>query len=123
MATTKTGGSGKASPETAEPTRAPARRHDDTIGPQTRTTADQPTKPKVGGSLRNEVLLPFGIGAVAVFVSIGIVAAGASQLGAPVVPIVAAAAIVLIAGLMAYVAWILQNAAARPLARVRAALR
>jgi diguanylate cyclase (GGDEF)-like protein len=102
--------------------RQPIRRREDRVGRQTRTPAEAPQRARVGGRLRNEILIPVGIGAVAALLSVGIVAAAASKAGLPVVPIVGVAGLVLIAALMAYVAWIVDGAAIRPLERVRAAL-
>src|SRR5687768_15757474 len=101
---------------------SPVRRRDDTIGPQTRNAANQPAEPKVGGKLRNEILLPLGIGAVALAGCLGIVGAASRKVGGPTVVLSVIAAAVLIFGLMVYVAWILEGVASRPLARVRNAL-
>jgi diguanylate cyclase (GGDEF)-like protein len=101
--------------------RQPIRRREDRVGRQTRT-AYAPERTKVGGRLRNEILIPIGIGAAAALGSAGIVAAAAMKAGVPVVPVVGAAGLLLIAGLMAYVAWIVEGAAIRPLSRVRGAL-
>src|SRR4051794_4504512 len=100
----------------------PPRRRDDKLGPMTRSAANQPTKPKRGGRLRNELAIPLAVGGATLLAAVGIVAAGASKLGAPLVPVVAVAGVLLMAGLVAYVAWIVETAASRPLARVRTAL-
>ena len=101
---------------------APARRRDDTIGPQTRGAANQPSEPKVGGRLRNEILVPLGIGAVALAGCLGIVGAASREVGGPTLLLSLAAAAILIVGLMVYIAWIVDGIASRPLARVRTAL-
>jgi diguanylate cyclase (GGDEF)-like protein len=101
---------------------SPVRRRDDSLPPVTRSAANQPSNPKLGGTLRNEVVLPVGIGSGAAFAGLGIVAAAASHAGLPLVPVVALAGVLMIAGLLAYVAWIVNSAAAKPLARVRTAL-
>src|SRR4051795_2221828 len=100
----------------------PPRRRDDKLGPMTRSAANQPTKPRRGGRLRNELAIPLAVGGATLLAAVGIVAAGASKLGAPLVPVVAVAGVLLMAGLVAYVAWIVETAASRPLARVRTAL-
>src|SRR4051794_35880106 len=100
----------------------PPRRRDDKLGPMTRSAANQPTKPRLGGRLRNELAIPLAVGGATLLAAVGIVAAGASKLGAPLVPVVAVAGVLLMAGLVAYVAWIVETAASRPLARVRTAL-
>jgi diguanylate cyclase (GGDEF)-like protein len=126
MAGTTTRGSGatqrskKAPAPAAGDPKHPIRRRDDRIGPQTKPPGHKSTK--VGGRLRNEILMPIGIGSAAGFASLGIIAAGVSTAGLPVVPVVGAAAVVLIIALMAYVAWIVNDAAIRPLAAVRSAL-
>jgi diguanylate cyclase (GGDEF)-like protein len=110
----------QAKPKGGQP--QPIRRRSDSLGPQTKPP-DARKAPKVGGRLRNEILIPIGGGSAAGFASLGIIAAGASKMGVPVVPVVGAAGVVLIAALMAYVAWIVHDAAIRPLAAVRSALR
>ena len=100
----------------------PIRRRGDSLGPHTKDP-DAKKVPKVGGRLRNEILMPIGVGSAAGFASLGIIAAGASKMGVPVVPVVGTAGVILIAALMAYVAWIVHDAAIRPLAAVRSALR
>src|SRR4051794_38147553 len=112
----------KSAPPKKTSERAPVRRRNDALPPVTRSAANQPKKAKLGGTLRSEVVLPVGIGSGAAVAGLGIVAAGASHAGLPIVPIVAAAGVVMIAGLLAYVAWIVNSAAAKPLARVRTAL-
>ena len=118
----ESGGPEEASSGTPAESLAPVRRRDDTIGPQTRNAANQPSEPKVGGKLRNEILIPLGIGAVALAGCLGIVGAASQKIGGPTVLISAAAAAVLIFGLMVYIAWIVEGIASRPLARVRTAL-
>jgi diguanylate cyclase (GGDEF)-like protein len=109
--------------------RTPNRRRDDTLTPVTRAAASATASAsapaeaaKVSGALRNEIVVPVGVGAVAAFGAAGIVAAAASKLGLPIAPVAGVAGIGLIAGLLAYVSWIVNSAAAKPLARVRAAL-
>jgi diguanylate cyclase (GGDEF)-like protein len=100
----------------------PHRRRGDSIGPLTREAANQPNSPRKGGRLRNEILIPLGIGAAALAGSLGIVAAATMKIGAPTVLVCAVASFVLILGLMVYVAWIIDGIASKPLARVRVAL-
>lgn len=104
------------------PKSTPVRRRSDSMPPQTRGAANQPLKPKASGRLRNEVVIPLGIGAIVLVASVGIIAAAAAQVGAPLVPVVGVAGVVLTAALMAYVAWIIDGVASRPLARVRTAM-
>jgi diguanylate cyclase (GGDEF)-like protein len=101
---------------------SPARRRGDSIGPLTKDAANQPRMPKKGGRLRNEIVIPLGIGALALSGSLGIVAAATMKIGAPTVVVCTIAAFILIGGLMAYVAWIIDGIASKPLARVRTAL-
>ena len=101
---------------------SPARRRDDSIGPQTKAAANRPSEPRVAGRLRNEILIPIGIGAVALAGCLGIVGAASRKIGGPTVLLSGIAAAILIVGLMAYVAWILNGVASKPLARVRTAL-
>src|SRR3954468_807082 len=77
---------------------------------------------KTGGPLRSEVVLPVGVGAVVLCAAMGLVAAGSAKIGAPLPVTLAAAGLLLVAGLVAYVAWVLDSAVARPLAKVRDAL-
>jgi diguanylate cyclase (GGDEF)-like protein len=102
--------------------RPPVRRQNDKLGPQTKAPGEGSQR-KVGGRLRNEILIPVGMGCFAGFASLGVVAAGVSQVGLPVAPIMGAAGLALIAGLLVYVAWIVNGAAIRPLEDVRTALR
>jgi diguanylate cyclase (GGDEF)-like protein len=80
------------------------------------------TRGKRGGRLKTEVVLPVGVGAVAMCAGLGIVALASSKIGAPLPVTLVAAGILLTAGLVAYVSWTLDSAVARPLARVRDAL-
>ena len=41
------------------------RRSGDALPPQTRGAANQPRSPRAGGRLRTEILLPIGVGSVA----------------------------------------------------------
>src|SRR4051812_40552487 len=79
-------------------------------------------KGKPGGRLKAEVVLPVGVGAVALCTALGIVAVGSEKIGAPLPLTLAVAGIGLTAGLVAYVAWVVNPAVARPLARVRDAM-
>jgi diguanylate cyclase (GGDEF)-like protein len=101
---------------------SPVRRRDDALPPQTRSAANQPQTPRVGGRLRNEILIPIAAGSAVLVASVAIIAAGAENLGLPIIPIAAAGGLLLSVALMAYVAWILDGTASRPLARVRTAL-
>src|SRR3954447_1068769 len=103
-------------------TSSPVRRRDDSLPPQTRTAANQPQSPRVGGRLRNEILVPIAVGSAVLVASVGIIAAGAEKLGPPIIPVAAAGGLLLTVALMAYVAWIVDGVASRPLARVRTAL-
>ena len=62
---------------------SPARRREDSIGPQTRRHAGQPSSPRVGGRLRNEIVIPIAVGAFALCASLGIVTSAAMKIGAP----------------------------------------
>ncbi len=103
-------------------TSGPIRRRGDALPPQTRSAANQPTSPRVGGRLRNEILLPIVIGSAVLVASTGIIASGANQLGLPIIPVAAAGGLLLTAALIVYVAWIVDGAALKPLSRVRTAL-
>ena len=103
-------------------TLTPARRRTDTIGRYTRPPAKTKSR-KSAGRLRNEIVIPCGIGAAALAGSLGIVAAATTRVGGPTVMVSSIAAFILIAALMAYVAWIVEGAALKPLARVRRAFR
>src|SRR4051794_39085792 len=103
-------------------TSAPIRRRGDALPPQTRSAANQPTAPRVGGRLRNEILLPIAVGSAVLVASVGIIAAGAEKLGLPIIPVAAAGGLILTVALMVYVSWIVDGAASLPLSRVRTAL-
>src|SRR4051794_19062580 len=77
---------------------------------------------KSGGPLKSEVVLPVGVGAVVLCAAMGLVAAGSAKIGAPLPVTLAAAGLVLVVALVAYVSWVLDNAVAQPLAKVRDAL-
>jgi diguanylate cyclase (GGDEF)-like protein len=77
---------------------------------------------KPGGRLKTELVLPVGIGAVVMCAAMGLVAAGSVKLGAPLAVTLAAGGLVLVAGLVAYVMWVVESAVSRPLAKVRDAL-
>jgi diguanylate cyclase (GGDEF)-like protein len=89
----------------------------------TRTAVRNPhDSVKTGGPLKNEVVLPVGVGAVVLCAAMGLVAAGSAKIGAPLPVTLAGAGLILVAGLVAYVSWVLDSAVARPLAKVRDAL-
>src|SRR4051794_4709830 len=79
-------------------------------------------KGKPGGRLRAEVVLPVGVGAVAMCAALGLVAVGSEKIGAPLPLTLSVAGVVLTACLVAYVAWVIESVVARPLARVRDAM-
>jgi diguanylate cyclase (GGDEF)-like protein len=79
-------------------------------------------KGKPGGRLKAEVVLPVGVGAVAMCAALGLVAVGSEKIGAPLPLTLAVAGAVLTACLVAYVAWVIESVVARPLARVRDAM-
>src|SRR3954452_1468836 len=108
--------------EAKETSSGPIRRRGDKLPPQTRTAANQPQSPRVGGRLRNEILLPIVIGSGVLVASTGIIASGAEKLGLPIIPVAAAGGLMLTVALMVYVSWIVDGAASRPLSRVRTAL-
>ena len=103
------------------------RRKTDQQGPRAVTkahtrTAVKTQKVKGSGALKTEVVLPVGIGAVVMCAAMGLAAAGAVKIGAPLPVVLGAAGVVLVAALVAYVSWVLESAVARPLAKVRDAL-
>jgi diguanylate cyclase (GGDEF)-like protein len=108
--------------EAQQTTTGPIRRRGDALPPQTRAAANQPQSPRVGGRLRNEILLPIVIGSGVLVASTGIIASGAAKLGLPIIPVAAAGGLLLTAALIVYVAWIVDGAALKPLTRVRTAL-
>jgi diguanylate cyclase (GGDEF)-like protein len=77
---------------------------------------------KPGGRLKVEVVLPVGVGAIVMCAAMGLVAAGSVKVGAPLAVTLVAAGLVLVAGLVAYVSWVLDSAVSRPLVKVREAL-
>src|SRR3954451_16187871 len=77
---------------------------------------------KPGGRLRAEVVLPVGVGAVVMCAAFGIVAVASEKLGAPLPLTLTVAGVVLTAGLVAYVAWVVNGAVARSLGHVRDAM-
>ncbi|MEA2469864.1 MAG: diguanylate cyclase [Thermoleophilaceae bacterium] len=79
-------------------------------------------KGRPGGRLRIEVVLPVGVGAVVMCAALGIVGVASEKIGAPLPLTLTVAGLVLCGGLVAYVAWVLDSAVARPLARVRDAM-
>src|SRR4051794_4470349 len=98
------------------------RRRGDALPPQTRTAANQPRSPRAGGRLRTEILVPIGIGSIALAASVGIISSAANKLDLPIIPVAVAGGVVLMLGLVAYVTWIVNGAALQPLERVRSAL-
>src|SRR5436190_2476195 len=106
-----------------------SRRRSDDGGSRAVTMAHTRTAVKVahqgmkpGGPLKTEVVLPVGVGAVVMCAAMGLAAAGAVKIGAPLPVVLGGAGVVLVAALVAYVSWVLQSAVARPLAKVRDAL-
>jgi diguanylate cyclase (GGDEF)-like protein len=78
--------------------------------------------PKPGGRLTTELVLPVGVGAVVLCAALGIVAVGTVKLGGPLPVTLSVAGVLLTAGLVAYVTWIVDGVVARPLAKLRDAL-
>src|SRR4051794_30286080 len=106
-----------------------ARRRSDHPGSRAVTMAHTRTAVKVanngvkpGGRLKTELVLPVGVGAVVMCAAMGLVAAGSVKVGAPLAVTLGAGGLVLVAGLVAYVMWVVDSAVARPLAKVRDAL-
>jgi diguanylate cyclase (GGDEF)-like protein len=79
-------------------------------------------KGKKGGRLKSDVVLPVGVGAVVLCAAFGIVAVASTKVGAPLPLTLTVAGLVLTAALVAYVAWVVEGAVARPLARLRDAM-
>src|SRR3954469_70486 len=77
---------------------------------------------KPGGRLQMEVVVPVGVGAIVTVAGLGIVAVGSNKVGAPLPVTLGLAGVLLVAGLVLYVSWVLNSAVARPLSRVRDAL-
>jgi diguanylate cyclase (GGDEF)-like protein len=117
-------------PASRTPAPAPkARRRSDHPGARAVTMAHTRTAVKVanngvkpGGRLKTELVLPVGIGAVVMCAAMGLVAAGSVKVGAPLAVTLGAGGLVLVAGLVAYVMWVVESAVSRPLAKVRDAL-
>src|SRR4051794_31673516 len=117
-------------PSSRSPAPAPkARRRSDHPGSRAVTMAHTRTAVKVanngvkpGGRLKTELVLPVGVGAVVMCAAMGLVAAGSVKVGAPLAVTLGAGGLVLVAGLVAYVMWVVDSAVARPLAKVRDAL-
>ena len=103
-------------------TPVPVRRRSDALPPQTRSGAGQQRVPKPAGRLRNEILLPIMAGSAVLVACTGIIASAAEKMNLPIIPVAAAGGLLLTAALIVYVAWILDGAAMKPLARVRGAL-
>jgi diguanylate cyclase (GGDEF)-like protein len=87
----------------------------------TRTAVRVP-RAKPGGPLKTEVVLPVGVGAVVMCAAMGLAAAGAVKIGAPLAVVLGVTGVVLVVALVAYVSWVLESAVSRPLAKVRDAL-
>ena len=85
-------------------------------------TAVKVQRGKTGGRLKTEVVLPIGVGAMVMCAAMGLAAAGAVKIGAPLAVVLAATGAVLVAALVAYVSWVLESTISRPLAKVRDAL-
>jgi diguanylate cyclase (GGDEF)-like protein len=124
-----------AKPAKPQPARADmTRRQSDAAGPRPITKAATRTavkgagspqstgKGKQGSRLKMEVVLPVGVGAVATCAALGIVAVASTKIGAPLPLTLTIAGLLLTAGLVAYVSWVLENAVARPLGRLRDAM-
>jgi diguanylate cyclase (GGDEF)-like protein len=77
---------------------------------------------KPSGRLKTEIVLPVGGGAVATCAALGIVAVASEKIGAPLPLTLTVAGILLVVGLVLYVAWVVESAVARPLSQVRDAL-
>jgi diguanylate cyclase (GGDEF)-like protein len=88
----------------------------------TPTTVAPKSKGKPGGRLRAEVVLPVGVGAVAMCAALGIVAVASTKIGAPLPLTLTVAGLLLASGLVVYVGWVIESVVARPLARVRDAM-
>src|SRR2546423_4183902 len=102
------------------------RKNDGRSGPtitkaHTRTAVKVPTV-KPGGRLKTELVAPVGIGALVVCAALGLVAVGSAKIGAPLAVALGTAGVLLVAALVWYVAWVVDNAVARPLAKVRDAM-
>src|SRR3954454_10286157 len=91
------------------------RRDTDKVGPSTRAAARKGQKtrngrePKAGGRLRNEIIVPVGVGAAVMCAALGLTAAGSVKAGVPLAVTVGVAGIVLTAALVAYVTWIVDG--------------
>jgi diguanylate cyclase (GGDEF)-like protein len=110
------------------------RRSSDLTGPRTKASTRTAVKGagsappraagagKPSGRLKTEVVLPVGVGAMAMCAALGLVAVGSDKVGAPLPITLSVSGILLVAGLVAYVAWVVNGAVARPLSRLRDAL-
>src|SRR3954447_9543229 len=106
-----------------------ARRRSDQPGSRAATKAHTRTAVKgrhnvvkPGGRLKTEAVLPVGVGAVVMCAAMGLVAAGSVKAGVPLALTLVPAGLVLVAGLVAYVSWVLDSVVAKPLGKVRDAL-
>ena len=77
---------------------------------------------KAGGRLKTELVLPVGIGATVMCATLGLVAGASMRIGAPLPVTMTVAGIALVAGLVAYVNWVVGSVVSKPLARVREAM-
>jgi diguanylate cyclase (GGDEF)-like protein len=118
MARRKTDKSGR--PVTKAPARTAAKGTARAAGAGSGSMGAEAGKP--GGPMRTELVLPVGVGAVAMVAALGIVAVGSNKMGAPLPVTLAVAGVALVAGLVLYVAWVVESVLARPLSRVRDAL-
>jgi diguanylate cyclase (GGDEF)-like protein len=85
-------------------------------------TAVKKAAVKPGGRLKTEVVVPIGVGAVVMCTAMGLAAAGAVKIGAPLAVVLGVTGVLLVAALVAYVSWVLESTVAQPLAKVRDAL-
>jgi methyl-accepting chemotaxis protein len=77
---------------------------------------------KRGARLKTEIVLPVGVGAMVMCAALGLVAAGSAKVGAPLPLTLTVGGLILVAGLVVYVTWVVDSAVAKPLAKVRDAL-
>ena len=115
---------GQSRPSRAEMTRRKTDGRRPATKASVRASVHAPAAPKGkrGGRLKAEVVLPVGVGAVVMAAALAIVAVGSEQVGAPLPLTLTVAGLVLAGALVAYVAWVVDSAVARPLARVRDAM-
>ncbi|MEA2404331.1 MAG: hypothetical protein QOE08_978, partial [Thermoleophilaceae bacterium] len=87
----------------------------------TREMAAKPVK-KDGAALRSEIAMPVGIGAAVALAALGIIALLVQRVHGPTAVAVGVLGFAFVAALTAWIVWIVDSVAARPVARVRAAL-